>query len=163
MCREIPNIVGWKMVYSYPGWILVARTLRKFDRHVAIMGASANLFHENLANGYFDGTVTGSFNYAMEPMIDHISAWRRKDFSEAYRVWKSGLEDLQFYVYSDFSRLHIRYKAAAWLRGFVPFPFMRPPVPKPNKEEVVTLRDLLTKLGLSVIPESEINPILKKL
>ena len=68
MCREIPNIVGWKMVYSYPGWITVARGLRQFDRHVAIMGASANVFHENLANGYFDGTVTGSFNYAMEPM-----------------------------------------------------------------------------------------------
>jgi len=159
MCRQIPHIIGWKMFQSYTGSRIIARGLRALDRHVAVLPALANLFHENLATGYFDGTVTGSFNYAMEPMIDHIKAWKRKDLDEALRVWKSGLEDLHEYVYSELGRLHIRYKIASWVRGLIPLPFMRPPVPKPKKEEILTLRGLLTKGGLSVIPEGEVNRI----
>ncbi|MBW2066790.1 MAG: dihydrodipicolinate synthase family protein, partial [Deltaproteobacteria bacterium] len=83
MCNQISNIVGWKMTYSYRGGIIVAKALRSLERHVAILRASARYFHENLATGYFDGTVTGSFNYAMERMIDHINAWKRKDVREA--------------------------------------------------------------------------------
>lgn len=163
MCREIPNIVGWKMVYAYPGWVLVARALRSLERHVAVMGASAHYFHENLATGYFDGTVTGAFNYAMEPMIDHINAWRRGDINDANRIWKSGLENLQYYIYEDYGRLHVKYKAATWLRGLVPLPFMRPPMPRPNKEEIVTLRELLAEAGLSVIPEKDVTRLTDRL
>ncbi len=163
MCREIPNIVGWKMTYLYPGSFIIARALRKLDRHVGILRSSARFFHENLATDYFDGTVTGSFNYAMEPMIDHIDAWKRGDIKEACRIWKSGLEDLQEYVYSDYSRLHVRYKIATWLRGLIPLPWMRPPMPKPRKEEVVALRELLAQAGLSGIPEEDSNRIVTRL
>ncbi len=163
MCKDIPNIIGWKMVYAYPGWVRVARALRSLNRHVAVMGASAHYFHENLATDYFDGTVTGSFNYAMEPMIDHIKAWRARNLDDANRIWKSGLEDLHYYVYEDYGRLHVKYKAAAWLRGLVDFPLMRPPMPKPRKEEILTLYDLLKKTGLSVIPKNDLNTFLKKL
>jgi len=163
MCREIPNIIGWKMVYSYEGSRKVARALRALDRHVAILGAPAFLFHENLATGYFDGTVSGSFCYAMEPMIDHINAWRRGDIGEACRIWNSGLADLHDYMYSELSRLHVRYKAACWLRGLIPLPFMRAPMPKPKKEEILTPRELLAKLGLSVIPEGDVNRIIAQL
>ena len=163
MCNQIPNIVGWKMTYSYRGGIIVARALRNLERHVGILRASARYFHENLATGYFDGTVTGSFNYAMESMIDHIDAWKRKDLDEAKRIWNGGLEDLQHYVYSDYSRLHVRYKIATWLRGLIPLPFMRPPMPKPKKDEITNLRDLLKGASLSVIPEEDINRIIKQL
>jgi dihydrodipicolinate synthase/N-acetylneuraminate lyase len=163
MCKEIPNIVGWKMTYSYPGGIIIAKALRALDRHVGILRASGRFFHEYLATDYFDGTVTGAFNYAMESMIDHINAWRRRDVDEACRIWKAGLEDLHEYVYSDYSRLHVRYKAATWLRGLIPLPFMRPPMPKPRKEEISTLRRLLAKAELSVIPEGDVKRVMSQL
>lgn len=161
MCREIPNIVGWKMIYSYDSSLLIASALRALDRHVAILAAPAKVFHENLATGYFDGTVTGAFDYALEPMIDHINAWKSKDIDKACTIWESGLKDLQYYVYSEFSRLHVKYKAAAWLRELIPLPFMRPPGPKPKKEELFALRELLIKVGLDVIPEKEVNRLIE--
>jgi len=163
MCREIPNIVGWKMTYTYPGSITVAKALRELPRHVGILRATAKFFHENLSRNSFDGTVTGSLNYAMEKMIDHINAWRSKDITEACAIWESGLADLHEYVYADYSRLHIRYKAATWLRGLIPLPFMRPPVPGPRKEEVVTLRNLLDKAGLSTIPKADSDRVMAQL
>ncbi|MFC2010378.1 dihydrodipicolinate synthase family protein [Chloroflexota bacterium] len=157
MCNEIPNIVGWKMTYSYPGSIIIAKALRALDRHVALLRSTAMFFHENLATGYFDGTVTGALNYAMEPMIDHITEWKWGDIDEARRIWESGLADLHHYVYSEYSRLHVRYKLATWLRGLIPSPFMRPPMPKPRRDEILTLRELLANAGLSVISERDIS------
>lgn len=163
MCREIPNIVGWKMTYAYHGSVAVAKALRELPRHVGVLRATAKFFHENLATGLFDGTVTGSFNYAMEKMIDHINAWRRGDAKEACTIWASGLAELHEYVYSDYSRLHVRYKAATWLRGLIPLPFMRPPVPAPRKEEVLALRNLLEKAGMSVISQADSDRVMAQL
>jgi len=163
ICKEIPNIVGWKMTYNFLGGVVIARGLRGLNRHVAILCAPADLYHANLASGYFDGTATGALNYSMETMVDHIEAWRRKDIDEALRIWKSGLEDLQHYVFSDYSRFHVKYKEATWLRGLIPRPLARPPMPKPKKEELITLRKLLAKAGLSVIPEEDANRVIAQL
>ena len=163
ICREIPNIVGWKMLYNYNAYRIVAQGLRSLDRHVAILGAGAHIFHESLATGYFDGTVSGFFNYAMEPMIDHINAWRNKDIDEARRIWHSGLFELQQYVASQMTRLHTKYKIATWLRGLIPNPFQRPPLPKPRKAEVETLKRLLIKTGLPVIDEAAIREVMGQL
>lgn len=162
-CQEIKNVVGWKMTYNYTGFRIVSRALRKLDRHVGILGAPAVNFHENLASDCFDGTVSGSWNYAPEPMLDHIVAWRRGDVKEARRIWDAGLAEIQEYVYSEFSRLHIRYKTATWLRGFISHPLMRPPMPKPRKEEVERLRQVFSKAGLSVIDSEKIAKITKSL
>lgn len=159
MCEEISNIVGWKMVYNYLGSKVIARGLRSLERHVAILGAPADLFHESLATGYFDGTATGAWNYAMEIMVDHIEAWRRRDLDEAVRLYKAGYEDLQHYVFSDYSRFHIKYKEGAWLRGLIPNPFMRPPMPKPWKGELLRLRELLINANLNVISEEKVNSL----
>jgi 4-hydroxy-tetrahydrodipicolinate synthase len=163
ICKEVKNIVGWKMTYSYEGFKIIANALRKLDRHVAILGAGSRNFHENLACGQLDGTVSGSWNYAPEPMLDHINAWREGNFKEALRIWNSGLEELQGYVGSELSRLHVRYKVAAWLRGFISHPFMTPPVPRPQKEEVQILKEFFSKMGLSIIDEARISKILKQL
>jgi len=164
MCREIPNIIGWKMFQNYMGMLMVASALRtQLDRHVALLPASAWLFHENLATGNFDGTVTGSFCYAMEPMIDHILAWKQKDIDLARQIWRSGLADLHYYIYFDPARLHTKYKVASWLRGLIPSPFMRPPQPLPKKDEVRTLRKLLTGAGMEIISEQDSNHILARL
>ena len=45
------------------------------SHHVAIMGAMAVRFHEYKACGTFDGTLSGFWNFALEPMLDHLEAW----------------------------------------------------------------------------------------
>jgi 4-hydroxy-tetrahydrodipicolinate synthase len=151
MCRQIPNIVGWKMTYNYQGTRPIVKALRSLDHHVAILAARGSVFHEYLANGYFDGALTGSFNYAMEQMVDHIEAWKRKDLNEASRIWESGLSELHTFVYEP--RYSLRYKIGCWLRGLIPLPFMRPPQPRPRKDEVQKLRQLMVDAGIDVIPE----------
>jgi len=163
MCTEVPNIVGWKMTYSLQGYKAISEALRSLDRHVGVFAAPADLFHENLLNDQFDGTVSGAFCYAMEPMIDHIEAWKRNDLAEARRIWNGGLKRLQDYVYSDYARLHIRYKIGAWLRGLVPSPFMRPPQPKPKKEEILQMKSLLSGAGLDVISDRDIDRVMARL
>jgi 4-hydroxy-tetrahydrodipicolinate synthase len=163
ICTEIKNIVGWKMTYSYEGYKIIASALRKLDRHVGIFGAGSKFFHESLACDELDGTVSGSWNYAPEPMLDHINAWRKENLKEARQIWKNGLEQLQRYVGSELSRLHVRYKIAAWLRGFISHPFMRPPIPKPQKEEIQSLRELLVRAGLNIIDDAKISGISKTL
>jgi 4-hydroxy-tetrahydrodipicolinate synthase len=154
LCREIPNIVGWKMTYGYDGFRIIANGLRSLDRHVAVMGALASRFHEYNATGLFDGTLSGFWNFALEPMLDHLEAWKRRDLEAACKIWNGGLVQLQEYV-ADMGRLHIRYKTAAWLRGLIPNPFMRPPMPRPRQVEIDTLYHLLKNLGLAVIDRSE--------
>jgi dihydrodipicolinate synthase/N-acetylneuraminate lyase len=162
-CNEIKNVVGWKMTYNYTGFRIISRALRKLDRHVGLLGAPAINFHENLASDRFDGTVSGSWNYSPEPMLDHIVAWRNGNLEEARRIWDSGLAEIHEYVYSEFSRLHIRYKTATWLRGFISNPFMKPPMPKPRKEEVKRLSEVLSNAGLSAIDSEKISSITQSL
>jgi 4-hydroxy-tetrahydrodipicolinate synthase len=163
MCKEIPNIVGWKMTYSYEGCKIIARGLKSLDRHVAVLIATGRYFHEHLSTGILEGTLSGSYNYAMEPMMAHLAAWRKRDLAEACRIWNSGMAELHSYIYSDYSRLHMRYKAATWLRGLIPSPFMRPPQPEPRKEEAHTLHQLLKKSGLSVIEGEAFNHVVNRL
>lgn len=154
LCREIPNIMGWKMTYGYDGFRIIAQGLRSLNRHVAIMGALASRFHEYNATGLFDGTLSGFWNFALEPMLDHLEAWKRRDFEAAYKIWNGGLVQLHEYV-ADMGRLHVRYKTAAWLRGLIPNPFMRPPMPQPRQVEIDRLYELLKAAGLSVIDKKE--------
>ena len=58
---------------------------------------------------------------------------------------------------------HIRYKVGAWLRGFISNPMMRPPMPKPGKEEIQRLYELLSNAGLSVIERTGVKRITKSL
>jgi dihydrodipicolinate synthase/N-acetylneuraminate lyase len=144
------------MTYGYDGFRIVAQALRSLDHHVAVMGALASRFHEYNATGLFDGTLSGFWNFAFEPMLEHLDAWHDRDVVRATEIWTGGLVQLHEYV-ADMGRLHIRYKTAAWLRGLIPRPFMRPPMPKPRKVEVDTLYSLLKNLGLSVIDAKELK------
>ena len=161
--NAIPQITDWKMTYSYEGYRRISRALRGLDRHVGVLGATAVNFHENLASGTFDGTVTGSFNYALEPMLDHLRAWRDGDHACALKIWDDGLAQLHEYVYSEWGRLHVRYKTATWLRGVIATPWMRAPMPKPRREEVVKLRDLLAGAGLAVIDQQHVDEVVSQL
>ena len=103
------------------------------------------------------------FAYAMEAMADHISAWKSGDPMKACEIWKNGLDDLHAYIFDDFSRMHVRFKTASWLRGIMPEPFMRPPMPKPSQEEARTLRTLLGTCGLSLIDEKDMNAVMGRM
>src|SRR5208337_2740548 len=46
MVKEIPNIVAWKMTYSYLGGMVIAKALRGLDRHVGLLRSTARFFHE---------------------------------------------------------------------------------------------------------------------
>ncbi|MBK5962201.1 hypothetical protein CCR97_29005 [Rhodoplanes elegans] len=158
ICREVPNIVGWKMTYMYDGFRLIAKGLRSLDRHVAIMGALASRWHEYKATGMFDGTLSGFWNFALEPMMDHLEAWDRNDVVAARAIWDGGLSELHDYV-ADMGRLHIRYKTATWIAGLIPNPFMRAPMPKPSRAEIETLHRLLSRVGVPVIDIAETRAV----
>lgn len=153
ICDAVPNMIGWKMTYNWEGWKRVGRALRSRKSPVTVLGACASLFHEAIACDLFDGTVTGSFNYAMEPMLEHIALSRQHKSEEALQLWASGLASLQEWMYSDMSRLHIRYKIACWLRGLIPHPYMRRPMPAPKQDEIDTLVHLMRSAGLSLIDD----------
>ena len=163
VCENVPNVVGWKMTYNYNGYREVAGVLRSLDRRVDILAAGGLFFHEYLANDQFDGTSSGAWNYAPEPMMEHILAWRRGDVKHATEIWNGGLAQLQAYVFSEASRLHPRYKAAAWIRGFIDNPLMRPPMPKPRREEIETLYALFRALDVSVRDRGDIDAFLDRL
>ncbi len=151
ICEAVPNIIGWKMTYHYDGIRKMWKVLRGLENPVSIMCAGGKYFHEFLAHDRLDGTVSGSWSYATETMLDHIDAWEKNDVVEARRIWEDGLSELHDYIYSDYSRLHLRYKIAAWLRGLIPNCYMRPPMPRPTAEEIATIHALLADAGLSVI------------
>jgi dihydrodipicolinate synthase/N-acetylneuraminate lyase len=153
-CREVPNIVGWKMTYAYQGHRILARAMREHAPKVSLLCSSAHFFHEFLAVGNFDGTISGSWNYALEPMLEHIEAFERNDLVAARKVWDSGMARLHEYVYSEPSRLHVRYKVATWLRGLIASPKMRPPMPAPRPEEVRRLAELMRAAGIQVVHEA---------
>jgi dihydrodipicolinate synthase/N-acetylneuraminate lyase len=156
ICREVKNIVGWKMTYMYEGYRLIAKGLRSLDRRVSVMGALASSFHEYKATGMFDGTLSGFWNFALDPMLNHLEAWDKKDIDKARMLWDGGLSQLQEYI-ADMGRLHIRYKTATWLAGLVPHPFMRAPMPKPKQVEIDTLYGLLKGAGVPVIERKDTN------
>jgi dihydrodipicolinate synthase/N-acetylneuraminate lyase len=156
-CREVPNIVGWKTTYAYPGHRLLSRAMREQAPKVALLCSSAHFFHEYLASGNFDGTISGSWNYALEPMLEHIEAFQRNDLVAARKIWDSGMVRLHEYIYSEPGRLHVRYKIAAWLRGLIDSPAMRPPMPKPRPEEIRTIAALLQATGIEVVHQDAVR------
>ena len=156
---SVPQIVGYKMITSDEQ--AMAKALRAYDkRHVGILLAGAASMHRAIVGGYFDGTVSGSWNYAMEPMVDAIVAARdRKDVDKAQAIWNDGLLELHRAVSNSDRgyRLHSAYKVTTWLRGLIPSPFLRAPQRRLPADQVAELRDLVVKAHLDVIPAKEIQ------
>ena len=157
MCKTIPNIVGWKMTYPYDANKKITQVLRALDRPIAVLQSGAYYFHEHLANGNFDGTMSGFWNVALEPMLDHIDAWKRNDIETARKIWTTGgLHDLQAYQKGD-GRLHVRYKIGAWLRGLIDRPDGRSPMPRPRPEEIETMYRLMQNAGIPLIDKKDLK------
>ncbi|HLF13083.1 MAG TPA: dihydrodipicolinate synthase family protein [Gammaproteobacteria bacterium] len=155
----VPQIVGYKMITADVQ--AMAKALRGYSkRHVGILLAGAGAMHDAILGGYFDGTVSGSWNYAMEPMVDAIVAARdEKNVEKAQGIWSDGLLDLHRSVTDSTNgyRLHSAYKACTWLRGLIPDPFLRAPQRRLPINEVVELRDMIKKAHLDVIADGDIR------
>jgi 4-hydroxy-tetrahydrodipicolinate synthase len=156
ICKALPNVVGWKMTYPYEANRKITALLRSLDRPIAVLQSGGYYFHEFLANGNFDGTMSGFWNVALEPMLDHIEAWQRGDIDAARSIWNGGLSDLQSYQKAD-GRLHVRYKIGAWLRGLIERPDMRAPMPRPRPEEIETMYRLMSKVGIALIDKKNLR------
>jgi len=154
---RVPTVAGWKMTYSYEGYRRVARYLHANAPQVAVLPSSAVRYHENLANRQLDGACSGSFNYALAPMLEHIGLWEAGDAGAATDLWQKGLAELHEFVYSDYSRLHIRYKLAAWIAGEISSPLMRDPIPGPDASEGRRLAELMTAAGVAARTPEEID------
>jgi dihydrodipicolinate synthase/N-acetylneuraminate lyase len=152
-----PTVAGWKMTYSYEGYRRVARYLHANAPQVAVLPSSAVRYHENLANRQLDGACSGSFCYALDPMVRHIRLWNEGDVDAATDLWEAGLAELHEFVYSDYSRLHIRYKLAAWIAGEISSPLMRDPMPGPEETEARRLYELMTAAGVAARTAAEVD------
>ena len=100
--------------------------------------------------------MSGFWNVALEPMLDHIDAWKRNDIDAARTIWNGGLRDLQDYQKGD-GRLHIRYKIGAWLRGLIDRPDMRAPMPSPRPEEIEAMYRLMSRVGIPLVAKKDLK------
>lgn len=165
---EVPNLVGWKMMYNYKALRDVAYHLREREartgRHVGILQASAHLYLESALMGIMDGSVSCFWNYAKEPNVALLNAIGEKRWEDARRIYvDEGLFQLHNAVGKSHSRLHTTFKVAAWLTGLYPTPFLRAPMILPLKAEVMELKAALERAGRPVIPEEEIMKVYNKL
>lgn len=149
----VQQIVGYKMITE--DFAAMAKALRGYTkRHVAILPAGAANMHPAIVNGWFDGTVSGSWNYAMEKTVDAIVAARdEKSAAKAEALWADGLLALHRAVANSEKgyRLHSAYKLCTWMRGLIPDPFLRAPQRRLPPAEVVELRDALLAAHYEVI------------
>ena len=152
----VQQIVGYKMITE--DFDDMARALRGYTkRHVAILPAGANNMPTAIQNGWFDGTVSGSWNYAMEKTVDAIVAGRdEKNAAKADGLWGDGLMALHRTVTNSEKgyRLHSAYKLCTWMRGLIPSPFLRAPQRRLPVAEVVELRDALKAAHYEVISDA---------
>jgi 4-hydroxy-tetrahydrodipicolinate synthase len=155
----VQQIVGYKMITQ--DFNEMARALRAYTkRHVAILPAGANNMPPAIQNGWFDGTVSGSWNYAMEKTLDAIVAARdEKNVAKADGLWGDGLMALHRTVTNSEKgyRLHSAYKLCTWMRGLIPDPFLRAPQRRLPIGEVVELRDALKAAHYEVISDTVIR------
>jgi dihydrodipicolinate synthase/N-acetylneuraminate lyase len=156
---SVPQIVGYKMITD--DFNAMAKSLRAYTkRHVAVLPAGAGNMHGAILDGYFDGTVSGSWNYAMEPTVAVIVAARdEKNPAKAKAMWDDGLLELHRAVTDSTLgyRLHAAYKLCTWLRGLIPSPFLRAPQRRLPIEQLVELRDKLKGAHLEVISDQVIR------
>jgi 4-hydroxy-tetrahydrodipicolinate synthase len=155
----VPQIVGYKMITD--DFNAMAKSLRAYTkRHVAILPAGAASMHGAILDGYFDGTVSGSWNYAMEPTLAAIVTARdEKNPAKAKAMWDDGLLELHRAVTDSTLgyRLHAAYKLCTWLRGLIPSPFLRAPQRRLPVEQLIELRDKLKAAHLEVLPDAAIR------
>ena len=148
MCNEIPNVVGWKMTCNYTGHVSMFKALRTLSRHVSVLAAPADLLQAVFYNGMADSVLSGSLNFCAERMLPQVEAFKKSQYDRAKEIWDGGLGRLQEYTYSDYGRLHVRYKLATYLRGLIENPLMVPPMPAPSNQEKKELEGLLEAAGL---------------
>ena len=108
--------------------------------------------------------VQGALNYLKEPLSEFLVSYGENDMANAEKVWTQQVQPVYNVIYGlgGYSRLHIHYKIATWIRGFVSHPFMRPPMPLPRMEEIKLIYKVIEKTGLSHISEAKLEETFSK-
>lgn len=157
LVEGVPSIVGYKLLGgTFDANYRLAKFLRSIPRHVANLTAALNGYHAFLVEGLTDGYVQGEFNAIKEALVEHQLAWEKGDIARAMKIWNEQVAPVNDFLNAGNAfRLHIRYKISTWIRGLIPHPFMRPPMPPVRPEEAETLFKIIDKTGLGHISRSE--------
>lgn len=149
-----PEISGWKMMYPFEGYHIIAAELRARD--VPVLATNGQFFHEYMASGVMDGACTGSWLYALEPMLMHLAAWQADDLAQARSIWH-GLHELHRYGREDVTRGHLRLKLGAWLAGLIDSWHSREPVGLPTGTETRQLAQRMRLASVQMRPPAEVE------
>ena len=173
MMEEVPNFVGWKMLYtSTPAYLAVAKALREYEarsgHHVGLLAAGANMYYDAMLHGIMDGSISCHWNYARDLNLKLIHAWKANDWAAMKHIW---IEEGMFELHQattqgidpNSNRLHSNFKVMTWLAGLIPNPYVRQPMVQPFKAEVEALRDVRRKYNMPTISDEEINKVLETL
>lgn len=163
MLDNIPNIVGYKVINGIDAACFkTARFFRAYPRHVAILNGGNLSWLSAEMCGLVDGSVQGSWNWDKEAYYQVAAAKEHNDLAELSKVLSTAVLPLWEYVYAGGTRIHVRYKLAAWIRGVIPHPFMLPPMGPPHREEAETLYRLIRNSGMSCIDEETFESVLAR-
>lgn len=160
---NVENVVGYKVINGIDAACFkTARFFRSYPRHVAILNGGNLSWLSAEMCGLVDGSVQGSWNWDKEAYYHVAAAKKKNDLQELSNVLSKEVLPLWEYVYSGGTRIHVRYKLAAWIRGVVPHPFMLPPMGPPHRDEAETLYALFRNSGLSCISREEFESTLAR-
>lgn len=163
MLDNIENIVGYKVINGIDAACFrTARFFREYPRHVAILNGGNLSWLSAEMCGLVDGSVQGSWNWDKDAYYWVAAAKAKNDLNELGRVLSTAVIPLWEYVYAGGTRIHVRYKLAAWIRGVISHPFMLPPMGPPHREEAETLYRLIQNSGMSCISREEFEETLSK-
>ena len=163
VCEEVPSVVGWKMIYgNTAAHYRVCRILRTLGRHVAILNAPQQGFYTAKLIGMHDGEVYGSWNFLKEGMLKQYLSWEARDVDASGDAYKNMVLPVNTLVYGKYHRLHVNYKIAAFVKGCCSHPFMRPPMPPPEYDELVAFHEAYKKTGVSHISREELESVWAK-
>jgi 4-hydroxy-tetrahydrodipicolinate synthase len=160
LLTEIPSIVGYKLIYGHAEiQFRVARRIRELPRHVSLLNAPVEGFHTALLTDLVDGMVNGTLNFNFEGWTEHAVAWRAGDMARVREIWNANIVPVQAVIMTDYARLHVRYKLAAFARGLIAHPFMRPPMPPPRIDEAKHVLGGMIAAGIECISEAELHEV----
>lgn len=158
MFDRTENIVGYKVINGIDSACMkTARFIRSYEskRHVAILNGGCLSWLVDELLGLVDGSVQGSWNWDKDAYYQVAEAMEKNDLRATGEVLGRAIIPLWEYVYAGGTRIHVRYKLAAWIRGVISHPFMIPPMGPPHRDEAEYLYELISKSGMSCISKEE--------
>lgn len=151
LCREIDNIVAVKhgqFGSGFSRYIEDVRAVKRVGRPISTLVAhGALLFYAALAGG-LDGTLSGFANVTPVETANLLKACKEGDMDTARRI-HDRIYPVARLVYAEpYVNLHVRYKEASAMAGYIPGALVRPPQLPLEKAERAKLEQAMEQTGL---------------